>query len=119
MVLINHVGISFSTKVMDRKTLFAKDIKALMYGFGDVSNPLPESVEVMDELLEWFIIDLCERAQRKSTFQKLKTTDFLLALENDPKKSARAHELLALDKELKQARATFGDTVQIEMNKSA
>jgi hypothetical protein len=36
-------------------------------------------------------------------------------LEDDPKKLARAHELLSLDKELKQARATFGDSVKMEM----
>jgi transcription initiation factor TFIID subunit 13 len=100
-----------------RKPVFAKEIRALMYGFGDVANPLPESIEIMDELLEWFIVDLCEQAQKRSTSSKLKTTDFLLALEKDAKKSARAHELLALDKELKQARATFGDTVQMEMNR--
>jgi transcription initiation factor TFIID subunit 13 len=100
-----------------RTPVFPKEIKALMYGFGDQSNPVQESIEVMDELLEWFIVDLCQNAQNKSTTNKLKTTDFLLALEGDAKKSARAHELLALDKELKQARATFGDTVQMEMSK--
>ncbi|KAJ3000883.1 hypothetical protein HDV02_002346 [Globomyces sp. JEL0801] len=56
-----------------------------MYGFGDHQNPLPESIE-----------------------------DFLKALEGDNKKIARAHELLNLDKELKAARATFGDAVQLE-----
>ncbi|KAI8898684.1 hypothetical protein BC833DRAFT_588840 [Globomyces pollinis-pini] len=43
---------------MKRKSIFAKDIRNLMYGFGDHQNPLPESIEVMDELLEWFIVDL-------------------------------------------------------------
>jgi transcription initiation factor TFIID subunit 13 len=86
-----------------------------MYGFGDVANPLQESADVVDELLEWFIKDLCENAAKKCCTPKLKTSDFLQALENDEKKLARAHELLSLDKELKQARATFGDTVQLEM----
>jgi hypothetical protein len=35
----------------------------------------------------------------------------LAALEAQPKKLARAHELLNLDKVLKQARSTFGDSV--------
>ena len=38
---------------------------------------------------------------------KVKTSDFLHVLRKDPNKYARAKELLALDKELKQARATF------------
>ncbi|KAJ3325964.1 hypothetical protein HDV06_002349 [Boothiomyces sp. JEL0866] len=87
---------------MKRKRQFGKDIRALMYGFGDDPNPLPETID-------------CEQAQKKSTTPKLKTSDFLAALENDPKKLARAHELLNLDKELKLARATFGDAVQVEM----
>ncbi len=36
-----------------------------------------------------------------------KTHDFLAALRGDPKKLARAHELLAMERELKQARAAF------------
>lgn len=103
---------------MQRKNVFGKEIRALMYGFGDHSNPLPESVAIMDELLEWFMVDLATRASAR-TCSKLKTSDFLAVLEKDEKKFARAHELLNLDKELKLARATFGDTVQIEMASSS
>lgn len=98
--------------------VFQKELANLMYGFGDDPNPLPESVECLEELLDWFVIDLSERAQSKATSQKLKTADFLAALEGDSKKLARgnccftrAHELLNLDKVLKQARSTFGDSV--------
>jgi transcription initiation factor TFIID subunit 13 len=94
---------------------FQKDIKALMYGFGDVRNPIQESVDVVDELLELFIVDLCEKAVKYSTSTKVKTSDFLKALEGDVKKEARAHELLNLDKELKAARATFGESVSLEI----
>ena len=43
---------------MKHKKQFEKEVRGLMYGFGDVPNPLPESVELMDELLVWFIHDL-------------------------------------------------------------
>lgn len=90
---------------MPNRTLrFEKEIRQLMYGFGDVLNPLDESVAIMDELLEWFVTDLCERAHASG---RMKTSDFLLALHDDPKKLGRAHELLHLDKELKSARAAF------------
>ncbi|KAJ3303294.1 Transcription initiation factor TFIID subunit 13 [Kappamyces sp. JEL0829] len=85
-----------------------------MYGFGDVSQPLQESVDVMDELLDWFVADLCESAAKKSSTTKLKTSDFLSALEGQPKKLARAHELLTLDKELKMARATFNENIMAD-----
>ncbi len=85
-----------------------------MYGFGDVQNPIPQTVDVMDELLEWFITDLCETAQKKAPTSKLKTADYLAALEGQPKKLARAHELLSLDKELKLARSTFNENIMAD-----
>ena len=33
-------------------------IKSMMYGFGDVSNPLPESVELMEQLANDFISEM-------------------------------------------------------------
>eukprot|EP00842_Homolaphlyctis_polyrhiza_P000760 jgi/Hompol1/1685/HPOL_001417-RA len=89
-----------------RKGQFAREVRGLMYGFGDVPNPLPESVDLVDELLEWYITDLCEKAAARA-IGKLKTSDFLAVLADDPKKLGRAHELLRLDKELKVARAAF------------
>jgi transcription initiation factor TFIID subunit 13 len=90
-----------------RPVQFQKEIRQLFYGFGDDINPLQESVEVMDEMLDWFIADLCKVAQRKSSTARVKTSDFLAALNQDPKKLGRAHELLHLDKELRTARAAF------------
>lgn len=55
------------------KGKFTKDVRALMYGFGDDVNPLNESVEVMEELLDWFILDLCDSASKKCPAPKLKT----------------------------------------------
>ncbi len=49
----------------------------------------------------------CLQASNVSETAKVKTSDFLHVLRKDPKKYARAKELLSLDKELKQARATF------------
>ena len=99
---------------MQRKLLFPKEIKSLMFGFGDQINPLPESISLLDELLQEFMQDLCESAMKFNN-QKLKTNDFLQALERDEKKLSRAYELLSLDKELKMARATFGDSVKMEL----
>lgn len=80
-----------------------------MYGFGDSITPLPETVQVMDEILEWFIVDLCTSASRLSPNQGLKTSDVMRVLmrNGDTKKVARAGELLVLDRELKAARAAF------------
>jgi hypothetical protein len=56
----------------------------------------------------------CQQAKKVSRTSTVKTLHFMHVLRKDPKKYARAKELLALDKELKQARATFdlGDISQ-------
>lgn len=49
-----------------RKRVFQKELKSLMFGFGDVSNPMPESIDLLDELLELFVADLCSTAFKKA-----------------------------------------------------
>lgn len=48
------LGIRFSQ--MSGK--FTKELKSLMYGFGDVANPADDTVELMEELLVQFYSDL-------------------------------------------------------------
>ncbi|PKI83242.1 hypothetical protein MVES1_003049 [Malassezia vespertilionis] len=43
--------------------LFHKDLRLLMYAYGDVPNPLPESVNVLEEMTVDFLVDLCLRAE--------------------------------------------------------
>ncbi|KND00397.1 uncharacterized protein SPPG_04720 [Spizellomyces punctatus DAOM BR117] len=93
------------------KRVFTREVRLLMYGFGDVAHPSQDSVELMEEMLTTYISDMCEKVQ--SINPKPKTADFLHVLRRDPKKRARAHELLALDKELKRARTIFDDVPEM------
>ena len=43
--------------------LFHKDLRLLMYAYGDVPNPAPESVAVLEEMTVDFLTDLCLRAE--------------------------------------------------------
>lgn len=43
--------------------MFYKDLRLLMYAYGDVANPLPESVAVLEEMTVDFLVDLCLRAE--------------------------------------------------------
>lgn len=98
------------TKLTD---LFTGDIKALLYAFGDVPNPYPETVAVMEDILEEYITRVCYEAQkiaRAGNRQKLKVEDFKFALRNDPRKLGRVEELLRLQKEIDQARKTFDNS---------
>lgn len=43
--------------------LFHKDLRLLMYAYGDVANPAPESVAILEEMTVDFLTDLCLRAE--------------------------------------------------------
>ena len=43
---------------VDKKRLFTRELRLMMYGFGDVPNPLDESVAVMEELVIDYITEL-------------------------------------------------------------
>lgn len=43
--------------------LFYKDLRLLMYAYGDVPNPQPDSISVLEEMTVDFLTDLCLRAE--------------------------------------------------------
>ncbi|KAI8921416.1 hypothetical protein PhCBS80983_g02381 [Powellomyces hirtus] len=89
----------------EKKRPFTREVRSFMYGFGDVPNPSADSVELMEEMLLTYLSDLCSKVRQ--TNPKPKTADFLHVLRKDPKKLARAHELLALDQEIRNAKKIF------------
>ncbi|SPO40215.1 related to TAF13 - TFIID subunit involved in RNA polymerase II transcription initiation [Pseudozyma flocculosa] len=50
-------------KPFNHRNLFAKDLRNLMYAYGDVANPDSESVALLEEMTVDFITDLCARAR--------------------------------------------------------
>ncbi|KAJ3117158.1 Transcription initiation factor TFIID subunit 13 [Nowakowskiella sp. JEL0407] len=100
-----------------KKRPFTRDVKSFMYGFGDVPNPAQDSAELIEDLLLEYINELCTAAVRSSQTSKVQTRDFLHALRKDPKKYGRARELIALDKQLSDARKAFNvDEVSVAEN---
>jgi len=84
-----------------------------MYAFGDDVNPLTESVNVLDEFVTEFIIEMCHEAAKSATHarrNKIKVDDFKFALRRDPKKLGRVEELLHMSKVIQDARKQFDDT---------
>lgn len=104
----------------------------MMYGFGDEENPLPESVELLEELVIHFIQDMVSQSaaahNRLSNYRshlarlfqtikameinkqnKVQIEDIMYLLRKDPRKYARAKDLLIMDKELKKARKAFDE----------
>ncbi|KAJ5901308.1 Transcription initiation factor TFIID subunit 13 [Penicillium tannophilum] len=74
------------------------------------SEPLPETVRVLDEIVTDFILELCHGAAQVAHHarrQKIKVDDFRFALRRDPNKLGRVQELLRMERELKEARKAF------------
>jgi transcription initiation factor TFIID subunit 13 len=95
-------------KKVDKKNYFTRDLKVMMYGFGDVKNPSSKSVELVEEMVLKYVSDITMRAYQCSGKRgRLQTDDFIKAVEHDPKKSFRAKELLRLSDVIKKSKKNF------------
>lgn len=103
---------------------FTKELRALLYAFGDVSNPRQDTVDLLEDMMVDYIAGLVERTlvhaatiHPPSTtsnsngsgvevqLPKLRVADMLAVLrEEDDKKAARAEELLYMSEEIRRAR---------------
>ncbi|CDO93724.1 unnamed protein product [Kluyveromyces dobzhanskii CBS 2104] len=97
-----------------RKTsLFSKDVGSLMYAFGDAAQPLPETVQCIDELLVSYLSDICANAYYSAQTvkrNKIKVEDFRFVLRKDEVKLGRAEELMRMNKVITDARKQFDNS---------
>lgn len=102
-------GVQASDSSLKRKRgIFQKDLQHMMYGYGDDSNPLPETVALMEDIVIDYVTDMVHKAQDVASKRgKLLTEDFLFLLRKDMPKLNRCTELLAMNEELKRARKAF------------
>ncbi|KAF5365730.1 hypothetical protein D9758_003297 [Tetrapyrgos nigripes] len=100
-----------SRKQSNLKGLFTKELRNLMYGFGDDRNPANDTVNVMEEILIEYITDVCAAAGGPSRKSRLSIEDLRRALSRpaDAKKLARMEELLFMQEDIKRARAQFDE----------
>jgi len=83
-----------------------------MYGFGDEFHCAPDAVNVLEEILIEYLIDVCTTAVGTSNRKpRLQIEDIRRALSRpaDAKKLARMEELLFMQEDIKRARAQFDD----------
>ncbi|KII88466.1 hypothetical protein PLICRDRAFT_140722 [Plicaturopsis crispa FD-325 SS-3] len=101
------------------KGLFNRELKSLMYGFGDDRNPANDTVNVMEEILVEFITDVCSTAGASTRKNRLSVDDLRRALSRpaDAKKLARMEELLFMQEDIKRARAQFLEEEDINHTK--
>ncbi|KAI0709334.1 transcription initiation factor IID 18 kDa subunit [Earliella scabrosa] len=86
-------------------------VRNLMYGFGDDRNPANDTVNVMEEILIEYIVDVVQTASAGGKKSRLSIDDLRRALSRpaDAKKLARLEELLFMQEDIKRARAQFDE----------
>ena len=92
-----------------RKRMFGKELRCMMYGFGDDQNPFTETVDMLEDLVIQFIIDMSLKAQDVGKNGKISVEDVLHIVKRDQRKYARVRDLLSMNEELKKARKAFDE----------
>lgn len=92
----------------NKKITFYKDVRSMMYGFGDVSSPRMDTVETVHNYLMDYLNVLLTKVHSMAKIKgKTKTEDLLYFLKRDRKKYTRVKNLLLMNEELKASRKIF------------
>ncbi|XP_066153245.1 transcription initiation factor TFIID subunit 13 [Euwallacea fornicatus] len=92
-----------------RKRLFSKELRCMMYGFGDDQNPYTESVDIIEDLVIEFITEMTQRAMEIGRTGRVQVEDIVFLVRKDLRKYARVKDLLTMNEELKRARKAFDE----------
>ncbi|GAB0099322.1 transcription initiation factor TFIID subunit 13 [Sergentomyia squamirostris] len=92
-----------------RKRLFSKELRCMMYGFGDDQNPYTESVDMLEDLVIEFITETTHRAMEIGRTGRVQVEDIVFLVRKDSRKYARVKDLLTMNEELKRARKAFDE----------
>jgi transcription initiation factor TFIID subunit 13 len=92
-----------------RKRMFGKELRLMMYGFGDDQNPFTESVDMLEDLVIQFINDIANKAQDIGRNGKISAEDVTYIVRKDRRKYSRVRDLLSMNEELKKARKAFDE----------
>lgn len=88
------------------------ELAQLLYAHGDVKNPLPETVRVLDEILTDFMQSIAFEATKAAHYsgrQKIKYEDFEFAFRKNPAFLGKVQEVFEKQKEIKKAREILRD----------
>jgi len=92
-----------------RKRLFSKELRCMMYGFGDDQNPYTESVDLLEDLVIEFITEITHKASEIGRTGRVQVEDIIFLVRKDQRKYARVRDLLTMNEELKKARKAFDE----------
>ncbi|KAI1341841.1 transcription initiation factor IID, 18kD subunit-domain-containing protein [Xylariaceae sp. FL0016] len=111
-------------KNVGKETFNPKEISQLLYAYGDVGEPLPETVRVLDEIVTEFLEGVCFEASRHAQIagrQKLKFDDFEFSLRRNPQYLGKIRAMIEKRQHIKDLRKTFNhdDDALVKENATA
>ncbi|KAF8522277.1 transcription initiation factor IID, 18kDa subunit, partial [Hysterangium stoloniferum] len=88
------------------KGTFNRECRSMLYAFGDVKEPAIDTVDVLEEILMEYLVDVCHTALAPSRKTRIQIEDLRRALGRhaDGKKLARLEELLFMQDDIRRAR---------------
>ncbi|EFX79482.1 transcription initiation factor TFIID subunit 13-like [Daphnia pulex] len=92
-----------------RKRLFSKELRCMMFGFGDDQNPYTESVDLLEDLVIEYITETTHKAMETGRTGRVQVEDMVFLVRKDTRKFARVKDLLTMNEELKKARKAFDE----------
>ncbi|XP_065156267.1 transcription initiation factor TFIID subunit 13 isoform X2 [Atheta coriaria] len=92
-----------------RKRIFSKELRCMMFGFGDDQNPYTESVDIIEDLVIEFITETTHKAMEIGKTGRVQVEDMVFLVRKDARKYARVKDLLTMNEELKRARKAFDE----------
>lgn len=98
-----------------RRRIFSKEIKCMLYGFGDDKNPYTETVEFLEDLVMEFITDMTHKCMDIGRPGRVMVEDIIFLVRKHPRMYARVRELLTMNEELKKARKAFDEVKYVQV----
>lgn len=100
-----------------KKRLFSKELRCMMYGFGDDQNPYTETVDMLEDLVISFIGHIALEALEIGRTGRVTVEDVMYLVRRDQRKYARVKDLLSMNEELKRARKAFDEVEYVQKKK--
>ncbi|CAJ0955614.1 unnamed protein product, partial [Mesorhabditis belari] len=94
----------------DKKFLFRRELRTMLYGFGDEKVPFDKTLETLEAIVIDYIKELCAKAMSVGKPERINLEDIHYLIRRDQKKSSRVKDLLSMSEELKKARRHFEQT---------
>jgi len=100
-----------------RRRYFSKELRCMLYGFGDDKNPYTETVDFLEDLVLEFITEMTHKAMDIGRQGRVQVEDIIFLVRKHPRMYARVRELLTMNEELKKARKAFDEVKYVQGSK--